>query len=222
MTKAKDDREKSVETGEKFARIQTALQDPRCTRLMVSVLAALNEYANARRKAWPSFESLAFVTGAAIQNVKIAIKELEALGYITVDRDDTPGRSRVNYYHLQVPKCAAPIRALRDALEAHRNKVGEEKEARTHARIRQRPPTEKEARARLKEARAAVLTVILACPDPSDQSLPCDPCSDTTVSADAAAPASRPNTPPCSCKRSRGTAPIAAATRGSFTPVVRS
>lgn len=162
---------KAAEAAEKFARIETVVLDPRCSPLMVAVLVALSNYANSRRVAWPSYETLAFVTGGALQNVRIAVEKLEALGYITVARDDQPGRSKVNRYTLQPPRCAAPIRALRDALDSHRTA---EKGA------RQRSPFggEKEARQRAKEARQRVISGMLACPDPSERSLPDDPSSD--------------------------------------------
>ncbi|MNS00322.1 hypothetical protein D3C72_315710 [compost metagenome] len=162
---------KAAEAAEKFARIETVVLDPRCSPLMVAVLVALSNYANSRRVAWPSYETLAFITGGAVQNVRIAVEKLEALAYITVARDNQPGRSKVNRYTLQPPRCAAPIRALREALDEHRTK---EKEA------RQRSPSggEKEARQRAKGARVRVITGMLACPDPSERSLPDDPSSD--------------------------------------------
>lgn len=162
---------KATEAAEKFARIETVILDPRCSPLMVAVLVVLSNYANRKRVAWPSYETLAFITGAAVQNVRIAVEKLEALQYITVDRDEQPGRSKVNRYTLQPPRCAAPIRALRDALDEHRTT---EKEARQHS------PSggEKEARQRAKGARERVITGMLACPDPSERSLPKDPGSE--------------------------------------------
>lgn len=162
---------RSAEAAEKFARIETVILDPRCSPLMAAVIVVLSNYANRKRMAWPSYETLAFITGAAVQNVRIAIEKLEAIGYITVARDDQPGRSKTNRYTLQPPRCAAPIRALRDALDEHRTT---EKEARQHS------PSggEKEARQRAKEARQRVITGMLACPDPSERSLPKNPSSD--------------------------------------------
>lgn len=183
-------RDKSQESVEKRARLQTALNDPQCTRLMVHLVEVLNEYADADRIAWPSYETLSFMTGAAEQNVKLAIKGLERLNYINVDRDETPGRSRVNHYRLLTPPCLAPIHALRTALKAHRDLVKAEKEARRHDGKSRRSPTEKEARGRLKGARTEVLRVMLACPDPLETSPPVHPSSDTTVSAAAFASAS--------------------------------
>lgn len=183
MTRSAPERDRTDEAAEKFARIELAVLDSRCTPLMVSVLVALSNYANHKRTAWPSYESLAFITGGALQNVRIAIERLEAIGYIIVERDDQPGRSRVNRYHLQRPRCMAPIRTLRTALEDHRTA---EKEARQRARS----SSEKEARGRAKQARGRALTGMLACPDPLEPSPPYDPSSDTTVSADAAASAS--------------------------------
>lgn len=183
-------RDKVRESIEKRARLQTVLNDPRCTRLMVHLIEVLNEYANADRVAFPSFETLAFMTGAAEQNVKLAIKSLERLSYIEVDRDETPGRSRVNHYRLLTPPCLAPVQALRVALKAHRDQVKAEKEARRRDGKSRRSPTEKEARGRLKGARAEVLRVILACPDPLETSPPVDPGSDPNGSAAAFASAS--------------------------------
>jgi DNA-binding MarR family transcriptional regulator len=172
---------KAAEAAEKFARIETAILDPRCSPLMVAVLVTLSNYANRKRVAWPSYETMAFITGAAVQNVRIAVEKLEALGYIVVERDNQPGRSKVNRYTLQAPRCAAPIRALREALDQHRTT---EKQARQHSPC----GGEKQARQRAKAARKRILSGMLAYPDPSDDPSD-DPGSATNVAADAVAPA---------------------------------
>lgn len=172
---------KAAEAAEKFARIETVILDPRCSPLMVAVLVTLSNYANRKRVAWPSYETMAFVTGAAVQNVRIAVEKLEGLGYIFVQRDDQPGRSRVNRYTLQPPRCTAPIRALRKALDQHRDT---EKQARQHSPC----GGEKQARQRAKAARERILSGMLAYPDPSDDPSD-DPGSATNVAADAIAPA---------------------------------
>lgn len=185
------ERDRTGEAAEKFARIETAVLDHRCSPLMVSILVTLSNYATVQRIAWPSYESLAFITGAAIQNVRLAVERLEALGYIVVERDDQPGRTRVNHYHLQLPPSQKPIATLRAALKVHRDK--EEKTRRERhkgAREHSRSELEKQARQRLKQARSDALTGMLPCPDPLEPSLEVDPSSDPTGSAAAVAPAS--------------------------------
>ncbi len=170
---------KAAEAAAKFALLETVALDDRCSPLMVRIIHVMSALANSDRTAWPSYDTLEFITGAAKQNVRGAVERLWNLGYIaTIEKDGRPGRSKVNRYKLKEVADTQPVWTLYEAWRDH-------KEACQHAPFL----TQKEACQRAKEASRRARTGMLACPEPLKRSPDVEDGSETTVSAAARAPA---------------------------------
>lgn len=79
------------------------------------VLAALACYVSRDGLCWPSVGTLANRLGTSDRNVQKHIRELEAAGYVTVDRQSKGYKGRVvNTYQLHYPKMPEPIRVNDD------------------------------------------------------------------------------------------------------------
>lgn len=95
MTEAKS---KATQAGERFAWVETVALDPRCTALAIRVVVIISSMLNDKGYAWPSYESLALMTGATKKGVMGAVHLLWSLGHLDIEKDPKPGRSRVNIY----------------------------------------------------------------------------------------------------------------------------
>lgn len=172
-------RDKAAEAAAKFALLETAALDDRCSPLMVRIVHVMSALANNDREAWPSYDTLAFITGAARQNVLKAVERLWEIGYIiAIEKDGRPGRSKVNRYRLKAVTDTQPVWTLYAAWRDH-------KETCTRASF----ANQKESRQRAKEASQRARTDMLACPEPLNRLPDVEPSSETTVSAAAGASA---------------------------------
>ncbi len=95
--------------------IQRVYRYSRARGLTFSVLLALAAHVNPNGTAWPSIERLARLARTSTRTVKRAIKELEALGEITVLWQ--AAKNGVNLYRLDVAR--GGVNVTPEAVEAH-------------------------------------------------------------------------------------------------------
>lgn len=180
MANAQSDRDKKAEAAAKFALLETVALDDRCSPLMVRLVHVLASMTGSDGEAWPSYATLEFVTGAAKQNLQIAVERLFQIGYLVgIVKDTRAGNSKANRYRLATTLEPNPVWTLYRASEAYK-----------HARQHAQPMMPPHARQHLKDARQRSFAAMLACPDPLNGPLGIEPGSDTTVSAAAGATAS--------------------------------
>lgn len=185
MAEERKKRDRTSEAARKFALLETVALDERCSPLMVRIMHITSAMADADGEAWPSYDALTFITGAARQNVILAVERLWQLGYfVSIEKDAQTGRSRENHYRLATVAVTDPVWTLYRAYRAH---VDAEEQSRKHDRSWRSKASAEQSRQRLKQSSQHARTVMLACPDPFERSLGINPSSDTTVSVAAAA-----------------------------------
>lgn len=105
--------------------LQRALMDPALSKADVLVLAAIVEYLNGiHGVAWPSVETIAFVTGLPRRTVQRSLRRLERRDCITVERGGGKGHS--NRYSV---KLDFPVSPFQDAIKRAAARAAEQRAA---------------------------------------------------------------------------------------------
>lgn len=170
---------KAERAAARFAWLEAIALDQRSTPLMMRLAAILSALANDKGEAWPSYETMARLSGAAVVNVRKAVDRMRECGFLEIEKDPRPGRSRVNFYHLAPAGNPQPVWTLYRRLQ-------EEKEVCAHTRS----GDEKGVRGHSKGVRQRSERGTPAYPEPLNRPLELEPSSDPNGSAAAFASAS--------------------------------